>query len=63
LRAYLTDDAFTFDTYKGAPGNFRPWDNHRPRPAGNGLPLRVMPEVMRQEAESVFCLSVAKLPV
>jgi hypothetical protein len=35
----------------------------RPRPAGNGLPLRVMPEVMRQEAESVFCLSVAKLPV
>jgi ABC transporter substrate binding protein (PQQ-dependent alcohol dehydrogenase system) len=27
LRAYLTDDAFTFDTYKGAPGNFRPWDN------------------------------------
>ena len=27
LRAYLTDETFTFDTYKGAPGNFRPWDN------------------------------------
>jgi len=27
LRAYLTNDAFTLDTYKGAPGNFRSWDN------------------------------------
>ena len=27
LRDYLTNDAFTLDTYKGAPGNFRPWDN------------------------------------
>ena len=27
LRAYLTSEAFTLDTYKGAPGNFRPWDN------------------------------------
>jgi len=27
LRAYLTSDDFTLDTYKGAPGNFRPWDN------------------------------------
>jgi len=27
LRDFLTSDAFTLDTYKGAPGNFRPWDN------------------------------------
>jgi ABC-type branched-subunit amino acid transport system substrate-binding protein len=27
LRDYLTNDAFTLDTYKGAPGNFRSWDN------------------------------------
>lgn len=27
LRDYLTGDAFTLDTYKGAPGNFRPWDH------------------------------------
>ncbi len=27
LRDYLTSDAFTLDTYKGGPGNFRPWNN------------------------------------
>ncbi len=27
LRAYLTSEAFTFDAYKGAPGNFRAWDH------------------------------------
>jgi len=27
LRDYLRSDAMTLDTYKGAPGNFRPWDN------------------------------------
>jgi ABC transporter substrate binding protein (PQQ-dependent alcohol dehydrogenase system) len=27
LRDYLTADAFTLDTYKGVPGNFRPWNN------------------------------------
>ena len=23
----MTSDAFTLDTYKGTPGNFRPWNN------------------------------------
>lgn len=27
LRAYMTSDEFTFDAYKGEPGNFRPWDH------------------------------------
>ena len=27
VRDYLRSDAFTLDTYKGAPGSFRPWDN------------------------------------
>ena len=27
LRDFLTSDAFMLDTYKGAPGNFRPWNN------------------------------------
>ncbi|MFQ5935795.1 MAG: ABC transporter substrate-binding protein [Acidiferrobacterales bacterium] len=27
LRTLMTSDDFTFDTYKGAPGNFRSWDN------------------------------------
>lgn len=27
IRAFLTSEDFTLDTYKGAPGNFRPWDN------------------------------------
>lgn len=27
LRDFLTSDAFTLDTYKGAPGNFRSWNN------------------------------------
>jgi ABC transporter substrate binding protein (PQQ-dependent alcohol dehydrogenase system) len=27
LRDYLRSDAMTLDTYKGAPGSFRPWDN------------------------------------
>ena len=26
LRAYLTSPDFTLDTYKGSPGNFRPWN-------------------------------------
>jgi ABC transporter substrate binding protein (PQQ-dependent alcohol dehydrogenase system) len=27
VRDYLTSEAFTLDTYKGAPGNFRSWNN------------------------------------
>ncbi len=27
LRDYLMSEAFILDTYKGAPGNFRPWNN------------------------------------
>ena len=27
LRAFLTSEDLTFDTYKGAPGDFRAWDN------------------------------------
>ncbi len=27
LRDYLTNDAFTLDTYKGVPGSFRKWNN------------------------------------
>ena len=27
LHDYLTNNAFTLDTYKGAPGNFRPRNN------------------------------------
>ena len=27
LRAFMTSEDFTLDTYKGAPGNFRSWDN------------------------------------
>ncbi len=27
LRAFMTSNDFTLDTYKGAPGNFRSWDN------------------------------------
>lgn len=30
LRAFMTSDAFTFDAYKGAPANYRPW-NHQLR--------------------------------
>ena len=26
LRTFMTSDEFTFDAYKGAPANFRPWD-------------------------------------
>jgi ABC transporter substrate binding protein (PQQ-dependent alcohol dehydrogenase system) len=32
LRSFLTDDAFTFDMYKGAPGNFRTWDRQLRQP-------------------------------
>lgn len=32
LRSFLTDDAFTFDMYKGVPGNFRPWDRQLRQP-------------------------------
>ena len=26
IRAFMTSDEFTFDAYKGAPANYRPWD-------------------------------------
>jgi ABC transporter substrate binding protein (PQQ-dependent alcohol dehydrogenase system) len=32
VRAYLTSKDFTLDTYKGAPGSFRPWDNQLRQP-------------------------------
>ena len=32
LRDYMRSDAFTLDTYKGAPGNFRQWDNQLRQP-------------------------------
>lgn len=32
LRRFLVDDAFTFDTYKGVAGNFRPWDRQLRQP-------------------------------
>ena len=32
LRDFLTSPAFTLDTYKGTPGNFRPWDNQLRQP-------------------------------
>jgi ABC transporter substrate binding protein (PQQ-dependent alcohol dehydrogenase system) len=32
LRAYLVSDELTLDTYKGAPGNFRPWDHQLRQP-------------------------------
>ncbi len=32
LRAVLTSDAIRLDTYKGAPGGFRPWDNQLRQP-------------------------------
>ncbi|MCZ6814225.1 MAG: hypothetical protein O7F14_09240 [Alphaproteobacteria bacterium] len=30
--AYLKSQDLTFDTYKGTPGNFRPWDNQLRQP-------------------------------
>ncbi len=32
IRARLTSDEFTFDAYKGAPSNFRPWDHQLRQP-------------------------------
>lgn len=32
LRAFLLSDALTFDTYKGAPGSFRPWNRQLRQP-------------------------------
>jgi ABC transporter substrate binding protein (PQQ-dependent alcohol dehydrogenase system) len=32
LRKFLVDDGFTFDMYKGVPGNFRPWDRQLRQP-------------------------------
>ncbi len=32
LRAFMTSDDFTFDAYKGAPANFRPWDHQLRQP-------------------------------
>ncbi len=32
LRAFMTSDEFTFDAYKGAPVNFRPWNRQMRQP-------------------------------
>jgi ABC transporter substrate binding protein (PQQ-dependent alcohol dehydrogenase system) len=32
LRAFMVSDDFTLDLYKGAPGNFRPWDHQLRQP-------------------------------
>ena len=32
LRRFLTSEDFTLDTYKGTPGNFRPWNNQLRQP-------------------------------
>lgn len=32
LRDYMISEAFTFDAYKGAPANFRPWDHQMRQP-------------------------------
>jgi ABC transporter substrate binding protein (PQQ-dependent alcohol dehydrogenase system) len=32
LRAYMVSDEFSFDAYKGAPSNFRPWDHQMRQP-------------------------------
>jgi ABC transporter substrate binding protein (PQQ-dependent alcohol dehydrogenase system) len=32
LRAFLLSEALTFDTYKGAPGSFRPWNRQLRQP-------------------------------
>ncbi len=32
LRAFMTSAEFTFDAYKGAPANFRPWDHQMRQP-------------------------------
>ncbi|MGI9510129.1 MAG: amino acid ABC transporter substrate-binding protein, partial [Geminicoccaceae bacterium] len=32
LHSFLTSEAFTLDTYKGAPGSFRPWNRQLRQP-------------------------------
>ncbi|MEO1848156.1 MAG: amino acid ABC transporter substrate-binding protein, partial [Pseudomonadota bacterium] len=32
IKRFLVSDDMTFDAYKGAPGNFRPWDHQLRQP-------------------------------